>query len=91
MKHWRIDEVGWDRFDRSRIDPEIVAIVKAAAMVERNGTDYGTYLNRVFHDDPAFCAAADNWSVEPSRVTGPATSCRCWRPIIPCAARVPAS
>jgi hypothetical protein len=64
MKHWRIDEVGWDRFDRSRLDPEIVAIVKAAAMVERNGTDYGTYLNRVFHDDPAFCAAANNWSVE---------------------------
>ncbi len=64
MKHWRIDEVAWDQFDRSRIDPEVVAIVKAAAMVERNGTDYGTYLNRVFHDDPAFCAAADNWSVE---------------------------
>jgi hypothetical protein len=64
MKHWRIDEVGWDQFDRSKIDPEIVAIVKAAAMVERNGTDYGTYLNRVFSDDPAFCAAATNWSVE---------------------------
>ena len=64
MKHWRIDEVGWDRFDRSRIEPELVALVKAAAMVERNGTDYGTYLNRVFKDDPAFCAAADNWSVE---------------------------
>jgi len=64
MKHWRIDEVGWDQFDRSRIDPDIVAIVKAAAMVERNGTDYGTYLNRVFHDDPAFRAAADTWSVE---------------------------
>ena len=64
MKHWRIDDVRWDQFDRSKLDPSIVAIVKAAAMVERNGTDYGTYLNRVFHDDPAFQAAADNWSVE---------------------------
>jgi hypothetical protein len=33
-------------------------------MVERNGTDYGTYLNRVFPDDPDFRAAADRWSLE---------------------------
>jgi hypothetical protein len=64
MKHWRIEEVRWDAFDRSKLDPEIVALVKAAAMVERNGTDYGTYLNRVFVDDPDFRAAADRWSVE---------------------------
>lgn len=64
MKHWRIDDVRWDRFDPQRLDLSLVAIVKAAAMVERNGTDYGIYLNRVFHDDPAFQAAAGNWAVE---------------------------
>jgi hypothetical protein len=64
MKHWRIDDVPWDQFDPTQIDPEIVALVKAAAMVERNGTDYGTYLNRVFPDDPDFRAAADRWSLE---------------------------
>ncbi len=64
MKHWRIEDVRWDQFDRGKLDPSLVAIVKAAAMVERNGTDYGTYLNRVFHDDPDFMAAADNWSTE---------------------------
>jgi rubrerythrin len=64
MKHWQIDDVAWDQFDRARLDPEIVALVKAAAMVERNGTDYGTYLNRVFADDPDFRAAADRWSLE---------------------------
>ena len=64
MKHWRIEDIGWEQFDRSKLDPALVAIVKAAAMVERNGTDYGVYLNRVFHDDPDFQAAADNWSVE---------------------------
>jgi hypothetical protein len=64
MKHWRIDDIGWDQFDRDRVDPSLVAIVKAAAMVERNGTDYGTYLKRIFHDDPAFKQAADNWSFE---------------------------
>ena len=64
MKHWQIEDVCWEQFDRSRLDPSLVALVKAAAMVERNGTDYGTYLNRVFHDDPDFKAAADNWSLE---------------------------
>jgi hypothetical protein len=64
MKHWRIEEVAWDRFDPACVDPEVVALVKAAAMVERNGVDYGTYLNRVFEDDPDFRAAADRWSEE---------------------------
>ena len=64
MKHWRIEDVAWDRFDRSLVDPAVVPLVKAAAMVERNGTDYGVYLARVFHDDPDFRGAADNWSVE---------------------------
>jgi rubrerythrin len=64
MKHWRIEDVPWDQFDPIKIDPEILLLVKAAAMVERNGTDYGTYLNQVFPDDPDFRAAADRWSLE---------------------------
>jgi rubrerythrin len=64
MKHWRIDEVDWDRFDRTKVDPDIVPIVKAAAMVERNGIDYAAYLNGVFGDDPDFRLAADNWAHE---------------------------
>ncbi len=64
MKHWRIEEIDWARFDRVRVDPDIIPLVKAAAMVERNGTDYAAYLNGVFQDDPAFRAAADNWAVE---------------------------
>jgi hypothetical protein len=64
MKHWRIDDVRWDQFDRSKLDPSLVVLVKAAAMVERNGPDYGTYLNRVFNDDPALREAADNWALE---------------------------
>jgi hypothetical protein len=64
MKHWRIDDVGWDRFAAAEVDPEIVLLVKSAAMVERNGTDYAVYLKNIFRDDPAFCDAADNWAVE---------------------------
>jgi hypothetical protein len=64
MKHRRIDQLAWDRFDPSKVDPEVVPLVKAAAMVERNGGDYALYLNSVFHDDPHFQAAADAWAVE---------------------------
>ena len=39
MKHWRIDEVAWNRFDGSKLDPDLIPLVKAAAMVERNGSD----------------------------------------------------
>ena len=64
MKHWRIDDVAWDSFDRTKVDPHIIPLVKAAAMVERNGTDYAVYLCNVFHDDPAFQQASENWAVE---------------------------
>ena len=64
MKHWRIDDVAWDRFDRAEVDPALVPIVKAAAMVERNGADYARYLNGVFKDDPDFRDAADQWALE---------------------------
>lgn len=64
MKHWTIEQVAWDRFDPSKVDPEVVPLVKAAAMVERNGDDYALYLKSVFHDDPDFSLAAENWAVE---------------------------
>lgn len=64
MKHWRVENIPWERFDPAKLDPAFIPLVKAAAMVERNGTDYGIYLNRVFHDDPDFRQAADNWAEE---------------------------
>ena len=64
MKHWRIDDVAWDRFDPKAVDPALVPLVKAAAMVERNGRDYAAYLNGVFRDDPDFRQAADYWADE---------------------------
>ena len=64
MKHWRLDDVAWDRFDPAQVDRSMIPLVKAAAMVERNGVDYAIYLGRVFTDDPDFRQASDNWAVE---------------------------
>lgn len=64
MKHWRIEDVSWDRFDPALVDLDVLRMVKAASVVERNGLDYAVYLNNVFTDDPDFKGAVDNWAIE---------------------------
>ncbi len=64
VKHWSLDDIDWARFDAAKVSPDLVAVIKTAAMVERNGADYGRYLKGVFHDDPAFQRAAAEWAME---------------------------
>jgi hypothetical protein len=64
MGNWTLETIEWDRFDASKVDPEILRNIKAAAMVERNGGDYGIYLGRVFADDFAFVDALRGWVAE---------------------------
>jgi len=64
MKHWTLDDIPWEKFDRSKVDPEILRVIKAAAMVEHNGTDYGVYLCNVFSGDDNFRAATHTWAIE---------------------------
>ena len=63
-KNWTLDDIPWQRFDPSKVDAELLKIVKAAGMVEYNGGDYATYLCNVFSDDPDFQAAARVWAAE---------------------------
>jgi hypothetical protein len=62
--HWTLDDVPWDRFDRSKVDPALLPLVKAACLVERNGGDYARYLEHVFSGDDAFLEAARRWGDE---------------------------
>ena len=64
MGHWSPDDISWDRFDRSKLDPEILQIVKAASLVEYNGGAYAHHLCRIFHDDPDFQQQARRWGEE---------------------------
>ncbi|MDB5406632.1 MAG: ferritin-like protein [Rhodospirillales bacterium] len=64
MGAWTLDDISWDRFDQSKVDPDILSIVKAAGLVEHNGADYAQYLCRVFHDDPDFQVIALRWGTE---------------------------
>ena len=64
MGNWTLASIAWDRFDASKVDPEILRNVKAAALMERNGGDYGIYLGRVFADDPEFSKYVREWAIE---------------------------
>jgi rubrerythrin len=60
-KRWTLDDIPWDRFDPAKVDPDLLKIAKAAALVEYNARDYGDYLANVFHDDPEFRGASETW------------------------------
>ncbi len=63
-KHWTLDDLPWDKLDHSKVDEDLIKVVKAAALVEYNAQDYAQYLCGVFHDDPEFQQAARDWAVE---------------------------
>ena len=41
---WSLDDIDWTKFDASRVDPALLASVKAASLVEYNAPDYVGYL-----------------------------------------------
>jgi rubrerythrin len=63
-EHWKIDDLPWDKFDAAKVDPDILMIIKAAALVESNAHDYETYLHNVFPGDIKFRDAIKNWAAE---------------------------
>lgn len=67
MAGWTLYDIPWARFDLDRVDPEMLRIVKAAALVESNGVAYAHHLCRVFNDDPGFQADARRWGEEETR------------------------
>jgi rubrerythrin len=64
MSHWTLEQIPWSSFMPEKVDPELVKVVKAAAMVEYNGGDYATYLCRIFNDDPDFQSVINDWATE---------------------------
>lgn len=63
-ERWTIETLPWDRFDATKINPEVLKIVKAASLVEYNAHDYAAYLRNVFADDAMFGRTADQWARE---------------------------
>ena len=59
-----LDGITWESFDASRVNAEIVPIVKVASMVEFNAEDYRVYLQNIYGVDDRACRALEQWSVE---------------------------
>jgi len=62
--HWTLDDLPWEAFEASKVDPDLLKVVKAASLVEYNGRDYAAYLCGIFPDDPEFQKAAHGWAEE---------------------------
>ncbi len=62
--HWTLNDIDWGAFDAARVDVDLLAIVKTAALVEANAGDYVAYLRAVFADDAEFLAVVDAWGAE---------------------------
>ena len=62
--HWKIADLPWDRFDAAKVDPDLLAVAKAASLVEYNARDYARYLSNVFPDDAQLQHAMLDWAEE---------------------------
>jgi len=62
---WTMDDVHWSLFDPTKVEPTLLAAVKAAALVEYNAPDYVIYLKRVFAAaGPQTLASLEQWGRE---------------------------
>jgi hypothetical protein len=65
---WTMDDVHWSLFDQQKVEPTLLAAIKAAALVEYNAPDYVVYLKRIFADSSAATLASiEQWGQEESQ------------------------
>jgi len=65
---WTLDDIDWSKFDKSKVEPWLLAAVKAAALIEFNAPDYVSYLKRVFREgNGATLSAIEQWGCEESQ------------------------
>lgn len=64
MANWTLDDIDWTAFRPDKVDPDLLRVAKAAALVEHNGADYAVYLNNVFAGDDSIRPDIDAWALE---------------------------
>ncbi|MFO1187599.1 MAG: ferritin-like domain-containing protein [Alphaproteobacteria bacterium] len=62
--HWTLNDIPWEKFEPTKVDPEILAAVKAASLVEGTAEDYVSYLSQVFEGDAKTIALFEEWGAE---------------------------
>jgi len=62
---WTLNDIAWAQFDPSKVNPALLAAVKAASLVEYNAPDYVAYLKRVYRGAPeSTIHAIEHWGDE---------------------------
>jgi len=64
MPRWTPDDIPWAQFDRSKLAPDLLALVKAASLTEYNSGHYTKYLRNVFKGDGEFQTILGDWQLE---------------------------
>jgi len=67
MNLWTMNDIPWQRFDLSRVDPDLLKLVKAASLVENNANIYADYLGNIFHEYPELQNLTRVWAGEEVR------------------------
>ncbi|GJL85798.1 MAG: hypothetical protein DHS20C02_15730 [Micavibrio sp.] len=62
--HWKIEDLPWDKLDPDKVSPDLLKVIKAAALVEYNAEVYAKYLCQVFPDDEHVQDNVNTWSNE---------------------------
>jgi len=63
-QYWKFEDINWSLFDPKKVNPQILALIKAGSVIEHNGSDYGRYLKNVFKGDTALEKEIDKWVVD---------------------------
>src|SRR3982750_3270567 len=63
-QHWKIADLPWDQLKPASVSPDLLKVIKAAALVEYGADAYADYLCKVFKDDTEFQQHARNWAIE---------------------------
>lgn len=61
---WSLEDIPWAQFDPTKLEPGMVAAVKAAALVEFNAPAYVAYLSRVFGGSEQSITDFERWGSE---------------------------
>lgn len=61
---WTLEDIEWENFQKEKVEPGVLNIIKAASLVEYNASDYERYLLGIFDMDEDFKEAIVQWTKE---------------------------
>ena len=63
-QHWKIEDLPWDKLSPEMVDPDLLKVIKAAALVEYRSAEYADYLCKIFPEDAQAHANFKRWEEE---------------------------